>query len=85
MAVETHGEAAITCTNPHSGASWQILVNYDRATVDSNPAKISDTTISWRDAKDGWGYRLDRKNGKLTVVLASSTGGNFLYDRCKLE
>ena len=79
------GETAITCTNPVSGASWQIRIDYDRSTVDSNPAHISDTTISWRDATDGWNYSLDRKSGNLTVILASATGGNFLHDRCKLE
>jgi hypothetical protein len=76
---------AITCTNPASGASWQITIDYDRSTVDSNPARISDTEISWRDATNGWNYKLDRKSGNLTVILASATGGNFLYDRCKLE
>ena len=79
------GATAITCTNPVSGASWQIRIDYDRSTVDSNPARISDTEISWRDAKDGWNYTLDRKSGNLTVILASATGGNFLYDRCKLD
>jgi hypothetical protein len=78
------GEIAVTCTNSYSGASWQIAIDYDRKTVDSNPAKISDAEISWRDAKDGWNYTLDRKSGKLTVILASATGGNFLYDRCRL-
>jgi hypothetical protein len=76
------GGVAVTCTNPFSGASWQIAIDYDLKTVDSNPARISDAEISWRDAKDGWRYTLDRKSGKLTVTLASSTGGNFLYDRC---
>ena len=84
-ATAPRGEAAITCTNPASGASWQITVDYDRSTVDDNPAKISDGEISWRDAKDGWYYKLDRKSGNLTVTLASATGGNFLYDHCKLE
>jgi hypothetical protein len=78
-------DVSVTCTNPHSGASWQIRIDYDRGTVDSNPARINDATISWRDAKDGWNYTLDRKSGKLTVILASSTGGSFLYDQCKLE
>jgi hypothetical protein len=78
-----HGEAAMTCTNPVSGASWQIRVDYDKGTVDSNPARISDATISWRDATDGGNYTLDRKSGNLTVIIASSTGGSFLYDRCK--
>ncbi|HTP91757.1 MAG TPA: hypothetical protein VMJ52_08490 [Xanthobacteraceae bacterium] len=80
-----HGEVAITCTNLSSGASWQIKVDYDHATVDANPARISDAEIKWRDVKDGFYYTLDRKSGNLTVVLASATGGNFLYDRCKLE
>jgi hypothetical protein len=76
------GGVAVTCTNPFSGAIWQIAIDYDHRTVDSNPARISDTEISWRDAKDGWNYTLNRKSGKLTVILASATGGNFLYDQC---
>jgi hypothetical protein len=76
---------AITCTNPASGASWQITIDYDRGMVDANPARISDTKISWHDAKDGGNYTLDRTSGNLTVVVASSTGGYFLYDRCSLK
>ena len=79
------GEAAITCTNPVSGATWQIRIDYDRSTVDSNPARISDTKISWHDTADGGNYTLDRKSGNLTVVVASSTGGFFLHHRCRLE
>ena len=75
---------AVTCTNPFSGASWQIAIDYDLKTVDSNPALIDEAEISWRDANDGWRYTLDRKSGALTVVLASSTGGNFLHDQCRL-
>ena len=75
--------ATFTCTNPSSGATWQIHIDYDRHTVDSNPAGISDETVTWQD--NGWKYSLDRKSGKLTVVVASSTGGNFLYDQCKLD
>lgn len=75
----------VVCVNPFSGASWRIRIDYDRATVDSNPARIDATEISWRDATDGWNYRLDRKSGDLTVTLASATGGNFLHDRCKLD
>jgi hypothetical protein len=82
-AAEAEG-VAVTCTNPFSGASWQIAIDYDRKTVDSNPARIDDMEISWRDAKDGWRYTLDRKSGALTVILASATGGNFLHDRCRL-
>jgi hypothetical protein len=80
-----HGEHAITCTNPVSGATWQIKIDYDKSTVDSNPARISASEITWRDLKDRWNYTLDRKSGNLTVIIASSMGGNFLYDRCKLE
>jgi hypothetical protein len=80
-----HGEAAITCTNLASGTSWQIKVDYDKATVDSNPARISDAEISWHDPSDGGNYTLDRKSAKLTAIVASSTGGYSLFHRCKLE
>jgi len=79
------GQIAITCTNPASGTQWQIKIDYDRSTVDSNPARISDGNISWHDPTDGGNYTLDRKSGNLTVVVASSTGGYFLYDLCKLD
>jgi hypothetical protein len=72
----------ITCTNPASGATWQINIDYDRATVDANPARVSEAEISWHDTKDGGNYTLDRKSGNLTVIVASSTGGYFLHDRC---
>jgi hypothetical protein len=77
-------ETVITCTNPTSGASWQIKIDYDQRTVDSNPARISDDKISWHDQIDGGNYTLDRKSGKLTVIIASSTAGHFLYHRCRL-
>jgi hypothetical protein len=79
-----HGAKAVTCTNNSSGASWQINIDYDRSTVDTIPASISDAEISWHTA-DGQNFKLDRKSGDLTVILASSTGGAFLYDRCKLS
>jgi hypothetical protein len=79
------GESATTCTNVASGANWQIRIDYGKATVDSNPASISDTQITWRDAADGGNYTLDRKSGKLTAIVASSTGGYFVYHRCRLE
>ena len=82
-AAAPQGVAAITCTNPYSGATWQIRIDYDQRTVDANPARISDAEISWHDAKDGGNYTLDRASGKLTVVVASSTGGYFLHHLCK--
>jgi hypothetical protein len=73
----------LTCTNPYSGTRWQIAVDWARSTVDGNAAQISDTEISWHDAKDNANYRLDRSSGRLTVVMPSSTGGYFLYDQCE--
>ena len=84
-AIAEVGAATTTCTNLSSGANWQIRIDYAKATVDSNPARISDAQISWRDASDGGNYTLDRKSGKLTVILASSTGGYFLHHHCRLE
>jgi hypothetical protein len=75
---------AVTCTNPAGAFTWQIRIDYDRATVDSFPAEISDVEIAWKDGRDGWNYTLDRKTGELSVVVASSTGGYFLHDRCVL-
>ena len=85
MADAPQGETAITCTNPVSGASWQVKIDYSRATADSNPAHISDAEISWHDQSDGGNYTLDRRSGELTVIVASSTGGYFLHHRCKLK
>ena len=78
-------ERVITCTNLASGSSWQIRLDFGKATVDSNPARMSDTTITWHDATGGGNYTLDRVSGSLTVVVASSTGGYFLHHRCRME
>jgi len=77
-------ETAVTCTNNSSGAPWQLAIDYGKSTVDNNPARISETQITWHDGKDGGNYTLDRKSGELTGVFASSTGGYFLYHRCRL-
>jgi hypothetical protein len=79
------GKTAVTCTNPISGASWQIAIDFERATVDSNQAKITLATISWFDPTDGGNYTLDRKSGALTAIVASSTGGYFRHGRCTPE
>jgi hypothetical protein len=78
-------ETRLTCTNPMSGTSWQIAIDFDRATVDSNRAKITGAKISWFDPADGGNYTLDRKSGDLTASVASSTGGYFRHGRCSLE
>ena len=79
------GHRVMTCSNPASGASWQITIDFERRAVDSYPATISDSTISWRDPRDQGNYTLDRKSGNLTVAVPSSTGGYFIHDQCKLE
>jgi len=79
------GNRVITCNNPASGASWQISIDFERQTVDSYAATISEATISWRDPRDQGNYTLDRKSGNLTVAVPSSTGGYFIHDQCKLE
>jgi hypothetical protein len=76
--------SVVTCVNPSSGTTWEINIDYNRATVDENPARISASEISWRDSRDRWNYTLDRKTGELTVIVASSTGGYTQFDRCKL-
>jgi hypothetical protein len=78
-------KTAVTCTNPISGSSWQITIDYANATVDSKPAEITRTAISWFDPKDGGNYTLDLGSGELTAIVASSTGGYFRHARCNLE
>jgi hypothetical protein len=75
----------LQCTNPYSGASWHIEVDYERRAVDSFPAKITRNEISWRDSVRGGYYSLNRATGELTVVLASSTGGSVLHDVCSVR
>ncbi|MGC2414591.1 MAG: hypothetical protein WA459_18080 [Stellaceae bacterium] len=76
--------AAITCTNPVSGTSWQITIDYRKSTVDTNTATIAPAVISWFDPKDGGNYTLDRKSGDLRAGIASSTGGYFRRAHCAL-
>jgi hypothetical protein len=75
----------MTCTNRYSGTTWEISIDYAQGTVDANPAKVSEATISWHDSNDGGNYTLDRRTGELTVVMPSSTGGYFLHHRCRLS
>ncbi len=77
--------ALVTCTNPYSGASWQITIDYKRPAVDDNPAQVSAAAISWFDPRDGGNWKLDRKSGELVGSVASSTGGYFRRGRCTLE
>lgn len=76
--------SVLSCHNTSSGTTWRITIDYDHATVDSYPARIGGSTISWHDPKDGGTYTLDRKTGALTFVAPSSTGGYFLHHQCRL-
>ena len=73
----------LRCTNPFSGASWDVAIDPARSTADSFPAEITDRSIRWRDAGHGGNYEFDRGSGELTVVYASSMGGTFLKDNCR--
>jgi hypothetical protein len=79
------GEAApliFRCKNTSSGATWDVKVDLDRSTVDSFPAQITKTNISWRDTKQRGSYDLDRATGALTQVNASSMGGTLWFHHC---
>jgi len=79
------GKTSITCTNPASGVSWRIAIDFGKATVDSNRAAINEAKIAWFDPKDGSNNTLDRKSGDLTAIVASSTGGYFRRARCAVD
>jgi hypothetical protein len=74
----------LRCTNPVSGANWQVVVDLARQRVDSLPAEISDSWISWHDPAGGF-FDLERATGRLRVRIASSTGGYSSYDTCRSE
>jgi hypothetical protein len=75
---------ALHCTNTTSGATWDIPVDLAHGEVDSVPATITDSAISWEDATLHH-YDFDRATGDLDMHVASSTGGFYLTDRCVLK
>ena len=75
--------ATLRCTNPYSGAVWDLTIDYDRRLADAFPAEITKTRITWRDTSHGGNYLLDRRSGTLTVTYPSSTGGFSLRDKCE--
>jgi hypothetical protein len=79
--------AAITfrCTNPKSGTTWEVKVDYDRSTADSFPAEITLSQIAWHDTLRGGYYDLDRASGELTFRNASSTGGYATHHTCHAD
>ena len=78
------GTLKLRCTNPVGGANWSIVVDLDHRLVDTQPADISETWISWRDQHGGV-YELERATGKLQLRAASTTGGYFLHYSCASE
>jgi hypothetical protein len=74
--------AEMICTNPASGATWPIEIDFDRHMVDSYSAQISDSEIVWHDPKAGGTYTLFRRTGELRFIGPSSTGGYSIFDRC---
>jgi hypothetical protein len=75
---------ALHCTNTTSGATWNSPVDLAHGTVDQVPARITDGSISWKDATMRY-YDFDRRTGLLDMHAASSTGGFYLTDRCVLK
>lgn len=73
----------LICTNPSSGTTWDLKVDFDHHMVNSFPAEISDQSITWQDTLHGGIYEYDRISGNMTMRGPSSTGGYFLYYRCR--
>jgi hypothetical protein len=73
----------LVCTNPNSGATWDVKVDFDHRTADSFPADIGDRYITWRDTQRNDVYEFDRLSGNLTMRGPSSTGGYFLFYHCR--
>jgi hypothetical protein len=74
----------LRCTNAAGGANWPIVIDLDQHLVDSFPARITETWVSWRNPNGGV-YELERSTGNLQLRAASSTGGYFLHYNCKPE
>jgi len=88
LLVSTSARAAdlsFQCVNSASGASWTLMVDDQKRTVDGTPADMSAARISWRDAASGGIYDLDLKSGALTFTNSSSTGGYMLFHRCQMK
>jgi hypothetical protein len=73
------------CTNPKSGTTWEVKVDYDSSTADSFPAEIGGRQIVWHDTLHGGYYYLDRASGALTFRNASSTGGYATHNTCHAD
>jgi hypothetical protein len=81
-----HAEVTtLVCTNPSSGATWDMKIDSDRRTVDSFPANIGDQWITWEDTQQNHIYEYERSSGNLRMRGPSSMGGYFLYYRCSAQ
>jgi hypothetical protein len=74
----------LRCINAKGGANWSLAIDLDHGLVDSRPAKITDTWISWHNPNGGT-FELERSTGNLQLRAASSTGGYFLHYNCQPE
>jgi len=77
-------EAVLRCTNPVSGATWDMPIDFENNTANSFPATFTDNSIDWHDVSHGGHYSFDRVSGGLTVIYASSMGGFSLKLTCRL-
>jgi len=75
----------LACTNTFSGKQWSYTVDWAKSTVNRRPAVITDSQITWQDTDVGPNYNFNRSSGVMMKVVASSTGGGILYDRCVLQ
>jgi hypothetical protein len=76
-------ETILTCTNPSSGTTWDLKVDFDRHRVDSFPAEITDQWITWQDAPRQGIFEFNRVSGDMTMRGPSSMGGYFLFYHCR--
>ncbi|WP_284944168.1 hypothetical protein [Acidisoma cladoniae] len=83
--VPARADSALHCRNTTSGATWDLPVDLGHGTVDSYPAQITDRAISWVDTSTGRFYDFDRASGAMDMHVASSTGGFYLTDQCRLK
>ncbi|HWA79509.1 MAG TPA: hypothetical protein VG848_04270 [Acetobacteraceae bacterium] len=73
------------CTNPESGASWTLKIDFDHGKVDGYPATVGQRMILWHDTENQGYYRLDQVTGDLRIVHASSMGGWEQHAVCRQQ
>ena len=76
---------AFHCTNPESGASWTLKIDFDHGKVDGYPATVGQRMILWHDTENQGFFRLDQVTGDLRIVHASSMGGWEQHAVCRQQ